>query len=53
MLAELFMLRLEAIFRSSNTSAGASSDNRFVPLKLPVNPIKKIPSTSTQERLIA
>ena len=48
MLAELFMLRLEALFRASNTSAPTSSDNRFVPLKLPVNSNKNLASTSTK-----
>jgi hypothetical protein len=48
MLAELFMLRLEAIFRWSNTPAGTSSDNRFVPIELPVNPAKSQPSSSTK-----
>ena len=48
MLAELFMVRLEAILRASNTSAGASSDNRFVPIKLPIKPAKNVPSSSSK-----
>jgi hypothetical protein len=40
MLSEIFMLRLEAIFRTSNESASGSSDTRLVPIKLPVNPTK-------------
>jgi hypothetical protein len=40
MLSEIFMLKLEAIFRSSNVSAPGSSDTRFVPIKPPANPAK-------------
>ncbi len=40
MLSEIFMLRLEAIFRTSNLSAPGSNDTRFVPVKPPVNPTK-------------
>lgn len=47
MLAEMFMLRLEAVFRASNTPAGTNSDNRFVPLKLPGNPAKNLPSAKS------
>jgi hypothetical protein len=36
MLAEVFMLRLETILRTFGTQTGASSDSRFVPVKLPV-----------------
>jgi len=35
MLAELFMLRIEAIARTTNQQTGGSSDSRFVPIKLP------------------
>jgi hypothetical protein len=47
MLAEMFMLRLEAVFRASNTPAGTNSDNRFVPLKPPGNPAKNLPSAKS------
>jgi hypothetical protein len=36
MLAEVFILRLETILRTFGTQTGASSDSRFVPVKLPV-----------------
>ena len=35
MLAEVFMLRLETIFRLSNPPTSTSSDTRFVPIKAP------------------
>ena len=35
MLAELFMLRLEALRRRATPSALATSDTRFVPIRLP------------------
>jgi hypothetical protein len=35
MLAELFMLRAEAIVRAANQQGATSSDRRFVPIKLP------------------
>jgi hypothetical protein len=35
MLAELFMLRLEAMARTSNSQSGTSSSSQFVPVKLP------------------
>jgi hypothetical protein len=38
MLAELFMLRLEALLRT--TARVAVSDARFVPIKLPANTAK-------------
>lgn len=41
MLAEAFILRLEAIARSTETQPTASSDQRFVPIKLPVKAAKK------------
>jgi hypothetical protein len=40
MLAELFMLRMEAIARSINPQGATSSDTRFVPIKLPTTPAK-------------
>jgi hypothetical protein len=40
MLSEIFMLRLEAILRTSNASAPSSSDTRFVPIRPPVSPAK-------------
>jgi hypothetical protein len=40
MLSEIFMLRLEAIYRTSNESPSGSSDTRLVPIKPPVNPTK-------------
>jgi hypothetical protein len=39
MLAEVFMLRLETIFRLSNPPTPTSSDTRFVPIKAPGVPI--------------
>lgn len=42
MLAEIFMLRLEAILRASNAPASGSSDTRFVPIKPPVSPNKDV-----------
>jgi hypothetical protein len=38
MLAEVFMLRLETIFRLSNPPTPASGDPRFVPIKAPGAP---------------
>jgi hypothetical protein len=40
MLSEIFMLRLEALFRTSNVSTPSSSDTRFVPIKPLANPTK-------------
>jgi hypothetical protein len=40
MLAEIFMMRLEAILRASNAAGIGTSDTRFVPIKLPVSPAK-------------
>lgn len=40
MLAEILMLRLEAIQRGLTSSSPASSDSRFVPFKLPTNPVR-------------
>jgi hypothetical protein len=41
MLAEAFMLRLEAVARNTETQLAASSDRRFVPVKLPGKPAEK------------
>jgi hypothetical protein len=40
MLSEIFMLRLEAIIRTSNESPSGSSNTRLVSIKLPVSPTK-------------
>jgi hypothetical protein len=40
MLAEIFILRLEAVLRSSIAPPTGNSDTRFVPIKPPVNPAK-------------
>lgn len=40
MLAELFMLRIEAIVRATNPQGATSSDSRFVPIKLPATSAK-------------
>jgi hypothetical protein len=42
MLAEIYMLRLEAIFRTSNGPTLGVSDTRFVPVKPPVSPTKDL-----------
>ena len=47
MLAEVFMLKLEAIARSSNPQ-GPNSDNRFVPVKLPAPVAKNSPTPTTK-----
>jgi hypothetical protein len=41
MLAEIFILRLEAALRSSVPPTG-NSDTRFVPIKPPVSPAKNL-----------
>ena len=48
MLAEVFMLKLEAIERSSNPQGGANSDTRFVPVKLPAPVAKNSPTPMTK-----
>jgi hypothetical protein len=48
MLAELFMLRMEAIARSINPQGATSSDTRFVPIKLPTIPAKGSQSSPTK-----
>lgn len=52
MLAEAFMLKLEAIARSSNPR-GTRSDNRFVPVRLPAPVAKKLTGADDQEQLIS
>lgn len=49
MLAELFMLRLEAAARAHAQAAG-TSDTRFVPLRLPANPAKPTPTKTGEAR---
>ncbi len=46
MLAELFMLRMEAIARTINPQGATSSDTRFVPARLPAAPVKTSPPSS-------
>jgi hypothetical protein len=41
MLAEAFMLRLEAIARNTEAQAAAGGDQRFVPILLPGKTAKK------------
>jgi hypothetical protein len=48
MLAELFMLRIEAIARAINPQGATSSDTRFVPIKLPATPAKGSQSSSVK-----
>jgi hypothetical protein len=48
MLAELFMLRMEAIARSINPHGTNNSDTRFVPIKLPTPIAKNSPSPATR-----
>jgi len=48
MLSEIFMLRLEAILRTSNAPALGSSDTRFVPIKPPVSPSKDVQQAGKQ-----
>ena len=40
MLAEIFMLRMEAIVRANAPAPGGGSDTRFVPIKPPASPAK-------------
>jgi hypothetical protein len=40
MLAELFMLRIEAMVRATSPQSATNSDTRFVPIKLPATPAK-------------
>jgi hypothetical protein len=48
MLAELFMLRMEAIARSINPKGINNSDTRFVPIKLPTQAAKNSPTPATK-----
>jgi hypothetical protein len=48
MLAELFMLRIEAMMRASNAQNGNNSDTRFVPVKLPTPVAKNSPAPTTK-----
>jgi len=48
MLSEIFMLRLEAILRTSNAPTLGSSDTRFVPIKPPVSPSKDVQQAGKQ-----
>jgi hypothetical protein len=48
MLAELFMLRMEAIARSINPQSTNNSDGRFVPIKLPASVTKNSPTQVTK-----
>jgi hypothetical protein len=49
MLAEIFILRLEAILRASNAPAPGSSDTRFIPMKTGERP--KIPQQAIADML--
>lgn len=49
MLAEAFILRLEAIRRNTHAETGASSDKRFVPITLPVSPASNSQLSSTEQ----
>ena len=40
MLAEIFMLRMEALVRANAPVTGGGSDARFAPIKLPASPAK-------------
>jgi hypothetical protein len=48
MLAELFMLRIEAMARASNPQGANNSDTRFVPIKLPAPVAKNSPGPATK-----
>jgi hypothetical protein len=48
MLAELFMLKLEAMARTSNNRSGTSSSSQFVPIKLPAPSAKGPQPSSTK-----
>jgi hypothetical protein len=43
MLAEIFILRLEAVLRSSSAPPAGNSDTRFVPIKAAVSRAKDLP----------
>jgi len=40
MLAEIFMLRIEAALRANAPAPGGGSDTRFVPVKPPATPAR-------------
>ena len=48
MLAELFMLRMEAIARSINPHGTNNSDTRFVPIKLPMPGTRNSPTLASK-----
>jgi len=48
MLAELFMLKFEAMARISNNQGGTSSSSQFVPIKLPASSAKDPRLSSTK-----
>jgi hypothetical protein len=48
MLAELFMLKLEAMARASSNQGETSSSNQFVPIKLPTPSAKGPQPASTK-----
>lgn len=48
MLAELFMLRIEAMVRANNARGRNNSDTRFVPIKLPTPVTKNSPTPATK-----
>ena len=48
MLAELFVLRMEAIARSTNPQGANNSDTRFVPIKLSTPVTKNSPTATTK-----
>jgi hypothetical protein len=49
MLAEAFMLRLEAIVRNAHVPTASGRDQRFVPIALPTNPARNPQLSSTKE----
>jgi hypothetical protein len=49
MLAEAFILRLEATLRNTDALTNQSSDRRFVPIALAVSVPKNQQSSSTQK----
>jgi hypothetical protein len=48
MLAELFMLKLEAMARASSNQSGTTSNSQFVPIKLTASPAKGPQPSSTK-----
>jgi hypothetical protein len=49
MLAEIFMLRLEAVLRNADRQASPSSDTRFVPVAIAVNSRSDLKLSSTSK----